>query len=355
MKSLTLTRPDDFHLHLRDQPFLEVTVPPTAKHFARALVMPNLQPPITTLEKLGYYKKRILAAAEGYDFTPLMTLYLTEQSDPMEIKRGFAEGLVTAVKIYPQGATTHSEAGVRDLKKTDAVFQVMEQIGMPLSIHGEVVDPAIDIFDREKVFLERVLAPLRADFPALKIILEHITTKEAVDFVTEAQGPIAASITAHHLHLDRNDLLAGGIRPHFYCLPIVKRAEHKEALIEAATSGNPKFFLGTDSAPHAQAAKETACGCAGVYSAPVALGAYLEVFEQRGALDRFEAFASFYGADFYGLPRNPGKITMVKEDLEVPEFFVYGCEVVMPFRSEAKVAWKPKGDQLFKEEDWEEE
>ena len=350
MKKITLTRPDDWHIHLRDMPSLYVTVPHAAKCFARALVMPNLQEPIRTVAEAEAYRKRILAHRDGEDFTPLMSLYLTDDTDPAEVEQGHAQGVVSAVKLYPKGATTNSDSGVTDLKKTYPVLESMQKLGMPLLMHGEVTDPAIDIFDREKIFIDQVLTPLRKDFPQLKLVLEHVTTKEGVDYVREAPGPIAGTITAHHLQLDRNDLLVGGIRPHYYCLPIVKRAKHKEALIQAAISGNPRFFLGTDSAPHSQAAKETACGCAGVYTAHAALGFYLEVFEENQALDKFEAFASFYGADFYGLPRNREQITLIKEPQEVPEFFVYGCEGLIPYRSGDTVAWKMEGHDFLSEE-----
>lgn len=304
--------------------------------------MPNLRPPVTNLEQLTAYRSRILAATDGSGFDPLMTLYLTDQTDANVIREGKKSGLVTAVKLYPQGATTNSQDGLTSIENGYGILEVMEEIGLPLLIHGEVTADEIDIFDREKVFLDTILAPLLTRFPKLKVVLEHATTKDAVDFVTGSGPNIAATLTAHHLLLDRNDLLVGGIRPHYYCLPIVKRRTHKEALIQAATSGSSKFFLGTDSAPHPQGAKETACGCAGVYTAHEALGFYAEAFEAAGALDKLEGFASFHGPDFYGLARNSKQITLVKEPKEIANSITFGAEQLVPFRAGGSVAWQIK-------------
>ncbi|MFN4149203.1 MAG: dihydroorotase [Rhodocyclaceae bacterium] len=345
MQTLTLTRPDDWHLHLRDGEALRAVLPDTAKRFARAIVMPNLRPPITTVSQAAAYRARILAALRAVSpaptFEPLMTLYLTDDLPPAEIDRAKESGIIHAVKLYPAGATTNSAAGVTDLKKCHATLARMEALGIPLLVHGEVTDPAVDVFDREAVFLDRVLSPLLRDFPALKVVLEHVTTGEGVEFV-EAAGPnVAATITAHHLLMNRNAIFAGGIRPHHYCLPVLKRETHRQALLKAATSGNPKFFLGTDSAPHARRSKETACGCAGCYTAHAGIEFYAEAFEQAGALDRLEAFASFHGADFYGLPRNTEKITLLREVWQVPETLPYSADdVLVPLRANDTIGWK---------------
>src|SRR5512145_1069066 len=325
MQSLTLTRPDDWHLHLRDGALMQSVVADTARQFARAIVMPNLRPPVTTTEQALAYRARIVAALpRGAKFEPLMTLYLTDITSADEIKKAKASGAVHAVKLYPAGATTNSDAGVTDLRKTYAALEEMQRCGMPLLVHGEVTSPEIDIFDREAVFIERVLQPLLKDLPELRVVFEHITTKEAAQFVTSAPDNMAATLTPQHLLYNRNAMLVGGIRPHFYCLPILKRETHREALVKAATSGNKKFFLGTDSAPHAQHTKENACGCAGCYSAHSAIELYAEAFEAAGALDRLEAFASFHGADYYGLPRNTGKITLRREEWHMPHTVEFG-------------------------------
>ncbi|MCX8087622.1 MAG: dihydroorotase [Rhodocyclaceae bacterium] len=342
MQTLTLTRPDDWHLHLRDGEALRAVLPDTAKRFARAIVMPNLKPPVTTVEQAAAYRARILAAVPpGPSFTPLMTLYLTDNLPPEEIDRAKASGIIHAVKLYPAGATTNSDAGVTDLKKCYATLERMEALGLPLLVHGEVTDPEVDIFDREAVFIDTVLAPLTKDFPALKVVLEHVTTREGVEFVKAAGPQVAATITAHHLLLNRNALFAGGLRPHHYCLPVLKREAHRQALLQAAISGNPKFFLGTDSAPHGKKTKEAACGCAGCYTAHAALELYAEAFEAAGALDKLEAFASFHGADFYGLPRNAEKITLVKEAWPVPGELPYlPDDGLVPLRAGEQVGWK---------------
>ncbi|QXT38814.1 dihydroorotase [Gymnodinialimonas ceratoperidinii] len=312
-QTLTIRRPDDWHLHLRDGAMLRAVLPETARHFARAIIMPNLVPPVVTAQDARAYRDRILAALPaGADFTPLMTLYLTEQTDPDDVEAAFADGLIHAVKLYPAGATTNSQSGVSTLKNVYPVLDRMAKIGLPLCIHGEVTTPEVDIFDREEAFLERVLIPLRADLPELKITLEHITTAQGVDYVAEADGDIAGTITTHHLMINRNHMLVGGIRPHYYCLPIVKRAAHQQALRAAATSGNPRFFLGTDSAPHLDGAKESACGCAGVFSATNTMSCLAQVFEEESALDHLEAFASLNGPARYGLPVNEDTITLEK-------------------------------------------
>lgn len=316
---LNLRRPDDWHVHLRDGALLQMVAPATARTFARAIVMPNLSPPITTVAAAVAYGARIRAALpEGSRFTPLLTAYLTDTIEPAEIERGHREGVFTACKLYPAHATTNAAAGVSDLARIGAVLAAMERIGMPLLIHGEVTDTDIDIFDREAVFIERHLAPLLLRHPGLKVVLEHITTAEAVAFVRQAGPNLAATITPHHLHINRNAMFQGGLRPDFYCLPVAKRERHRLALRQAATSGDPCFFLGTDSAPHPRSAKESACGCAGIYNAPYALESYAAVFEQEGALDRLEAFASVHGPAFYGLPLNEGTITLVREPHTVP-------------------------------------
>jgi dihydroorotase len=338
--TLTITQPDDWHLHLRDSDALQTTVAHTARVFARAIVMPNLKPPVTTVSEAIAYRQRILACApRGSAFDPLMTLYLTDQLDPEEVKRAHADDCVHAIKFYPAGATTNSEKGVAELECVYPALEKMAELGLPLLVHGEVTDTSIDIFDREQVFIDRVLAPLIQKFPALKIVLEHITTKDAVDFVTEQGENIAATITPHHLLLNRNDLLAGGVRPHFYCLPVLKRNIHQQALIKAATGGNSKFFLGTDSAPHSRETKETSCGCAGIYSAHAALELYAEVFEAQNALDKLEGFASHFGADFYGLPRNKSQIRLLKKPSAIPAWFPLGSGTVVPLRANASTAW----------------
>jgi dihydroorotase len=338
MQTTTITRPDDWHLHLRDGAEMAAVLPDTAKRFARAIVMPNLKPPVTSVELARAYRERILAALpSGMEFTPLMTLYLTDQTSPQEIERAKSSGFIHAVKLYPAGATTNSQSGVTDLKKVSAVLAAMEAIGLPLLVHGEVTDG--DVFDREHVFIERLLRPLVGKHPNLRLVLEHITTKQAAEFVASAGPNIGATITAHHLLLNRNALFQGGIRPHHYCLPVLKREEHRQALVEAATGGNPKFFLGTDSAPHAQHTKENACGCAGVYTANTAIELYAEVFDSAGALDKLEGFASFFGADFYGLPRNNSKIMLKKISTNVPETLPFGSHALVPFRAGETVAW----------------
>jgi dihydroorotase, homodimeric type len=338
---ITLIRPDDWHLHLRDGEALKAVLPYTARQFARAIVMPNLVPPVTTTEQALAYRERILAALPaGSDFQPLMTLYLTDATPPAEIERAKASGHVYAVKLYPAGATTNSHSGVTDIRRCDETLAAMEQHGLPLLVHGEVTDPAVDIFDREAVFLDRVLAPLLQRFPRLKVVLEHITTAEAAEFVRQGPANLAATLTAHHLLFNRNDMLVGGVRPHYFCLPILKRERHRQALLEAATSGSPKFFLGTDSAPHARRAKEAACGCAGSFTAPAALELYAQAFEQAGALDKLEGFASHHGPDFYGLPRNTGTVTLVREEWRLPEELPYGAEVIVPLQAGERLSWR---------------
>jgi len=342
MQSLTITRPDDWHLHLRDGAALAAVLPDTARRFGRAIVMPNLKPPVTTVALAAAYRERILAAlSAGMRFTPLMTLYLTDNMPPAEVDAARASGVVHAVKLYPAGATTNSDAGVSDLRKCAATLARMEKLGLPLLVHGEVTDPAVDIFDREAVFIDTVLAPLLKDFPALKVVLEHVTTRDGIDFVRSSGANVAATLTAHHLLLNRNALFAGGIRPHHYCLPVLKRETHRQALVAAAISGDPKFFLGTDSAPHAQGAKEAACGCAGCYTAHAGIELYAEAFEAAGALDRLEAFASFFGADFYGLPRNADTVTLRRDAQAVPASLAYsGADRLVPLRAGETVAWR---------------
>lgn len=341
MDQITLLRPDDWHLHLRDGAMLRAVLPDTAARFARAIVMPNLKPPVTTVADAQAYRERILAARPAdSNFQPLMTLYLTETSSAEEIRKAKESGIVQGVKYYPAGATTNSENGVRDLRVVYPVLAAMERWDLPLLLHGEVTDPAVDVFDRETVFIERVLLPLRRDFPALRMVLEHVTTQGAVDFVHSAGPHMAATITAHHLLLNRNALFQGGIRPHHYCLPVLKREQHRQALIAAATSGSPQFFLGTDSAPHAQAAKESACGCAGIYTAHAAIELYAEVFAQAGALDRLEGFASRHGPTFYGLPCNAEQITLRRERWTVPASIGAGEEMVVPFRAGENILWR---------------
>ena len=342
MQTLTLTRPDDWHLHLRDGAALAAVLPDTARRFARAIVMPNLKPPVTTVALAAVYRERILAALPaGMDFTPLMTLYLTDNLPPAEIDAVKASGFVHAIKLYPAGATTNSAAGVSDLKKCAATLARMEQLGVPLLVHGEVTDPAVDIFDREAVFIDTVLHPLLRNFPALKVVLEHITTRDGIDFVRDSGANVAGTLTAHHLLLNRNAIFAGGIRPHNYCLPVLKREIHRQALVVAAISGNPKFFLGTDSAPHGQNTKEAACGCAGCYTAHAGIELYAEAFDAAGALDKLEAFASFHGPDWYGLARNAEKITLRRAAMAVPASLDYlPSDRLVPLRAGESVAWQ---------------
>lgn len=342
MTSLTLTRPDDWHLHLRDDEALAAVVGASARQMGRAIIMPNLKPPVTTTEQARAYRERILAALPaGSAFEPLMTLYLTDRTPAEEIERAHESGLVKAVKLYPAGATTNSDSGVTDLAHCDEAIATMARLGMPLLVHGEVTDAEIDIFDREAVFIERVMKPLLERHPSLRVVFEHITTADAAEFVTAAPANVAATITAHHLLYNRNHMLVGGIRPHYYCLPILKRERHRQALLAAATSGNPKFFLGTDSAPHAQGDKESACGCAGAYTAPAAIELYAEAFEEAGALDRLEGFASHFGPDFYGLPRNAESVTLVREPWQLPESLAYvGDSRIVPLRAGETLAWK---------------
>ncbi|MDP1871584.1 MAG: dihydroorotase [Gallionella sp.] len=341
MQQFTMIRPDDWHLHLRDGALMQSVLPDTARQFARAIVMPNLRPPVTTMAQAMEYRQRILAAVpRGVSFEPLMTLYLTDNTSAAEIAEAKASGIVHAVKLYPAGATTNSDAGVTDIRKTYAALEEMQRCGMPLLVHGEVTESHIDIFDREAIFIERVMQPLLSDMPDLRVVFEHITTKEAAQFVASAPDTIAATLTPQHLLYNRNAMLAGGIRPHFYCLPILKRETHREALIKAAISGSPKFFLGTDSAPHAQHTKETACGCAGCYSAHSAIELYVEAFEAAGALDKLEGFASFYGADYYRLPRNNDTVTLRREDWQVPASVGFGEHRLVPLRAGETMSWK---------------
>ena len=344
MHQLTITHPDDWHLHLRDGALMQSVLPDTARQFACAIVMPNLRPPITTTAQAQAYRGRILAALPaGARFEPLMTLYLTDKTTAQEIQRARQSGVVHAVKLYPAGATTNSDAGVTDIRKTYVALEEMQRCGMPLLVHGEVTDSNVDVFDREAVFIERVLQPLLRDLPQLRVVFEHITTRDAVQFITEAPDNIAATITAHHLLYNRNAMLVGGIRPHYYCLPVLKRETHREALGKAASSGSKKFFLGTDSAPHAQHTKETACGCAGIYTAHAAIELYAEAFEQLGALDKLEGFASFYGSDFYRLPRNTSRITLRKKSWRVPDSLTFGEHRLVPLRAGENVNWSLGG------------
>jgi dihydroorotase len=341
MNSLTLTRPDDWHLHLRDGAALANVLPDTTRRFARAIVMPNLKPPVITVDAAAAYRERILAALPaGSDFQPLMTLYLTDNTTASEIARAGKSGFVHGVKYYPAGATTNSDSGVTDIRKCDAVLAAMAEQGLPLLVHGEVTDTEVDIFDREHVFIERILVPLVERFPALRVVLEHVTTAQAVEFVSRAGANVAATITAHHLLFNRNAIFQGGIRTHYYCLPVLKREAHRRALLAAATSGNAKFFLGTDSAPHARHAKENACGCAGIYTAHAALELYAEAFDAVGALDRLEGFASFHGADFYRLPRNGERITLKRDSWQVASELPYGEGTLVPLRAGERVAWR---------------
>ncbi|MBO9516505.1 MAG: dihydroorotase [Porphyrobacter sp.] len=339
--SLTIRQPDDWHVHLRDGEILRGLAPWTARQFARAIVMPNLVPPVTKAAGAAAYRQRILSALpSGTDFEPLMTCYLTDATDPDDLAEGFEEGAFTAAKLYPAGATTNSDNGVTDISNIRPVLERMQKLGMVLCVHGEVTDPAIDVFDREAVFIERILAPLLYDLPELKVVFEHATTEDAVDFV-EAAGPkVAATITPQHLHINRNAMLVGGIRPHAYCLPVAKREKHRLALRRAATSGSPKFFLGTDTAPHAREAKESACGCAGIFNAPFALESYLTVFEDEGAIDKFEAFASENGPRFYGLPLNEGTVTLQRTEVLVPEVIDVNGTDVVPFHAGQTLRWQ---------------
>nr|WP_217488005.1 dihydroorotase [Halomonas taeanensis] len=342
---MTITTPDDWHLHLRDDEPLEAVLPYSARQFARAIIMPNLTPPVTTTEQALAYRERILAALpEGVSFEPLMVLYLTDNTPAEEIERAVASGVIKAVKLYPAGATTNSSSGVTDIRHCDAAIGAMARMGLPLLVHGEVTSPEIDIFDREAIFIDQVMTPLLERHPSLKVVFEHITTADAVNFVRQASDNVAATITAHHLLFNRNHMLVGGIRPHYFCLPVLKRETHRAALIEAATSGSPKFFLGTDSAPHARGAKESACGCAGAFTAPAALELYATAFEQAGALDKLEGFASHFGADFYGLARNQGTVTLMREDWQLPDALDYvGDEVIVPLMAGETLGWKLAG------------
>ncbi len=340
LQTLRITRPDDWHVHFRDGEALRNVVPDTARRFSRAIVMPNLDPPVTTVARALAYRERVLAAAPGgVAFTPLMTLYLTDETSADEIKRAAACDHVYAVKLYPAGATTNSASGVTDIERAYPAVSAMQDAGLPLLVHGEVVDADVDVFDRERVFIERIMSKLTERFPSLRIVFEHVTTSHAVEFVDAAPETVAATITAHHLLLNRNAMFAGGIRPHHYCLPVLKRESHRAALIRAATGGSKKYFLGTDSAPHAISAKETACGCAGMYTAHAGIELYAEVFENAGALERLEAFASFNGPDFYGLPRNTEQIEIHKRPQKIPAALPFGEETVVPFRARGQVAW----------------
>jgi dihydroorotase len=341
MSKITITRPDDWHLHLRDGEALKAVLPDTAHRFARAIVMPNLRPPVTSVKLAAEYRQRILdALPKGSKFEPLMTLYLTDNTSVQDVEDAKASDFVKAFKLYPAGATTNSDSGVTSLDKCAAALGVMEKLAVPLLVHAEVTDVDVDVFDRERVFIDRHMKPLLQKYPNLKVVFEHITTKDAVDFVMAAPANVAATITPHHLLMNRNAMFIGGIRPHHYCLPVLKREEHRLALVKAATSGSPKFFLGTDSAPHAKSAKEAACGCAGMYSAHAGIELYAEAFELVGALDKFEAFASFYGADFYGLPRNAEQIALVKEVWAVPESIAFEGDLLVPLRAGQTIAWK---------------
>jgi dihydroorotase len=341
MDRLTLRRPDDWHLHLRDGPAMASVLADTARRFARAIVMPNLRPPVRTTAMALDYRERILSALpDDAAFEPLMTLYLTDDTPPEEIARAKLSGRVSGVKLYPAGATTHSDAGVTRISRCFHALEKMQELGIPLLVHGESTDPAIDVFDREKAFIEETLGPLLERFPRLKVVLEHITTRDAVQYVEVTSASVAATITAHHLLMNRNALFMGGIRPHHYCLPVLKREEHREALVDAATSGNPKFFLGTDSAPHERDTKEAACGCAGIYTAHAAIELYAIAFEEAGALERLEDFASVFGAQFYGLPLNEERITLVREEWPVPEEIPFGKGKLVPLRAGETIPWK---------------
>lgn len=342
-QTITIIQPDDWHLHLRDGKQMQCVLPDSAIRFARAVIMPNLKPPIITTDQAIQYRSRIIESLPNTlrsHFNPLMTLYLTDNTSPQEVVKAKKSGMVHAVKLYPAGATTNSDAGVTDLSRCFATLASMEQLGLPLLVHGEVTDPAVDIFDRESVFIDRVLTPLIRRFPVLRIVLEHITTSEAVEFIRSTPNHIAATITAHHLLFNRNAIFTSGIRPHYYCLPILKREKHRQSLVAAAISGSPKFFLGTDSAPHSIANKESNCGCAGIYSAHAGIEFYVEAFDRAGALDKLEAFASFHGADFYQLPRNEHQITLIKQDWIIPAQIRFGDEQLIPLMAGEKLSWK---------------
>ena len=341
INTLTLTRPDDWHLHLRDGEALKAVLADSARQFARAMIMPNLRPPVTNTALAVAYRQRILAALpSGLHFEPLMTLYLTDNTSAEEIRTAVASGMVHGVKFYPAGATTNSDSGVTDLAHCQQALAEMEKLGLPLLVHAEVTDAQVDVFDRERVFIERHMVAIIKDYPALKVVFEHITTKDAADFVLHAPSNVAATITAHHLLMNRNAMFVGGIQPHHYCLPILKREEHRQALLRVATSGNAKFFLGTDSAPHAKHTKEAACGCAGMYTAHTAMELYAEAFDAVGALDKLEGFASFYGADFYGLPRNTERIQLHRQSWNVPTSLPFADDSIVPLRAGQPVAWK---------------
>lgn len=341
MDRLTLTRPDDWHLHLRDGDVIADVLPFSAQRFARAIIMPNLRPPVTTVDQARAYRERILTALpDGSGFEPLMTLYLTDNTAPETVREAAANGFIHGIKLYPAGATTNSHAGVTDLRHCDETLAAMTEAGLPLLIHGEITTEGVDIFDREAHFLEERLAPLLQRHPRLRVVCEHITTRAAMEFVRDAPANVAATITVQHLLYNRNHMLVGGIRPHYYCLPILKREGDRQALVEAATSGNPKFFLGTDSAPHARGDKENACGCAGCFTAPAAIELYAEIFEQAGRLDRLEGFASHFGPDFYGLPRNRDTITLARESWTLPEDYPFGQGRIVPLRAGTPVRWR---------------
>jgi dihydroorotase len=341
INTLTLTRPDDWHLHLRDGEALKAVLADSARQFARAMIMPNLRPPVTNTALAVAYRQRILAALpSGLHFEPLMTLYLTDNTSAAEIRAAVASGMVHGVKFYPAGATTNSDSGVTDLAHCQQALAEMEKLGLPLLVHAEVTDAQVDVFDRERVFIERHMVAIIKDYPALKVVFEHITTKDAADFVLHSPSNVAATITAHHLLMNRNAMFVGGIQPHHYCLPILKREEHRQALLRVATSGNAKFFLGTDSAPHAKHAKEAACGCAGMYTAHTAMELYAEAFDAVAALDKLEGFASFYGADFYGLPRNTGRIQLHRQSWTVPASLPFADDSIVPLRAGQPIAWK---------------
>ena len=341
MQTVTITRPDDWHVHVRDGALLNLVVPDTARRFGRAIVMPNLNPPVTTVAQARQYRERVVAAAPaGSGFQPLMTLYLREDMQPGDVAEAKASGVVHAIKWYPAGATTNSQHGVRSVERCYPVFAAMQEQGLPLLVHAETTDPDVDVFDREAVFIDGVLAPLIERFPAMPVVIEHLTTRHAVQFLRDAAPNVGGTITPHHLLLNRSDMFVGGLRPHLYCLPILKREVHRQALIEAATSGEARFFLGSDSAPHSRQAKESACGCAGIYTAHAAIELYAEVFEQAGALDRLEAFSSFHGADFYGLPRNTQRIALEKKPWSVPETLQFEDEALVPFRAGDAVNWR---------------
>lgn len=344
--TLTITRPDDWHLHVRDGEVLSHVVPHTARCFARAIIMPNLKPPVTTVQQALEYRERVLAAVpEPYEFEPLMTLYLTDNTSPVEIRNAVESPYVHAVKYYPAGATTNAVSGVTDISQTYAALEVMEELGLPLLIHGEVTDQDVDVFDREAVFIETVLIPLLQRYPELRVVLEHITTRQAVEFIQATKDNIAATITAHHLLMNRNAMFQGGIRPHHYCLPVLKRERHRQALVRAATSGSSKFFLGTDSAPHGKSAKESACGCAGMYTAHAAMEFYAEAFEQVDALDKLEGFSSFFGPDFYGLPRNTDSITLSRQEWAIPQTLAFADDTLVPLRAGENISWKLISDE----------